>query len=91
MIPRACNQSAIVGSTMKQSPTPICEPADLEAHRLVSLKALAKTLETTRTSARRWLQESGIRPVAIGRGRNGAIRYRWDEVRTWLESRQAVS
>lgn len=62
----------------------------IDAHRLVSLKALAQMLDTTRTSARRWLQEAGVQPVAIGRGRNGAIRYRWRDVQTWMENLQPV-
>ena len=75
---------------MRTKSPPISEPIDLESQRLVSLKAMAKVLDTTRTSARRWLREAGVRPVAIGRGRNGAIRYRWREVQSWLDSRQAV-
>ena len=75
---------------MRPKSPPISEPIDLESQRLVSLKAMAKVLDTTRTSARRWLREAGVRPVAIGRGRNGAIRYRWREVQSWLDSRQAV-
>ena len=55
-------------------------------HLTVSLKTLAKHLDAHRTSVRRWLQEAGIKPVAVGRGRKGAIRYRWAEVRDWLES-----
>ena len=54
--------------------------------QLVSLKTLADRLDAHRTTVRRWLQEAGIKPVAVGRGRKGAIRYRWAEVRDWLES-----
>lgn len=56
----------------------------------VSLKTLAEQLDTTRSSVRRWLREAGIRPIAIGRGRKGAIRYRWSDVRDWIESRSYV-
>jgi hypothetical protein len=56
----------------------------------ISLKTLAEQLDTTRSSVRRWLREAGIRPIAIGRGRKGAIRYRWSDVRDWLESRAYV-
>ena len=56
----------------------------------VSLKTLANQLDTSRTSVRRWLAHAGIRPVAVGRGRNGAIRYRWREVKRWLDSLQHV-
>jgi len=52
----------------------------------VSLKTLAQMLDAHRSSVRRWLQQAGIRPIAFGRGRNGAIRYKWREVRDWMES-----
>jgi hypothetical protein len=58
--------------------------------RAVSLKAIADLLDTTRSSARRWLKEAGIRPISLGRGAKGAIRYRWTEVEAWLKSRQHV-
>jgi len=61
-----------------------------EELRTVSLKTVAELLDTTRTSARRWLKEAGIQPIAIGRGRKGAIRYRWADVAAWLGSRQHV-
>ena len=61
-----------------------CEPL------AISLRTLAEQLDTTRSSVRRWLSEAGIRPIAIGRGRKGAIRYRWSDVRDWLESRSLV-
>lgn len=54
----------------------------------VSLKTLAQMLDAHRSSVRRWLQEAGIRPVVLGRGRNGAIRYRWQEIQAWLHSRE---
>jgi hypothetical protein len=63
---------------------------ETEDFRTVSLRALADILDTTRSSARRWLREAGIKPIVIGRGRNGAIRYRWKEVKEWLESRERV-
>jgi predicted DNA-binding transcriptional regulator AlpA len=65
-----------------------CAPP--EAFRAVSLKAIAELLDTTRSSARRWLKEAGIRPISLGRGAKGAIRYRWSEVEAWLKSRQYV-
>ena len=58
--------------------------------RAVSLKAIADLLDTTRSSARRWLKEAGIRPISLGRGAKGAIRYRWTEVEAWLKSRHSV-
>ena len=56
--------------------------------RAVSLKVIAELLDTTRSSARRWLKEAGVRPISLGRGAKGAIRYRWSEVEAWLKSRQ---
>jgi hypothetical protein len=61
-----------------------------EELRAVSLKAIADLLDTTRSSARRWLREAGVHPLSIGRGAKGAIRYRWTEVEMWLRSRQYV-
>jgi len=46
----------------------------------VSLKTLAQMLDVHRSSVRRWLQQAGVRPIAFGRGRNGAIRYKWRDV-----------
>ncbi len=34
----------------------------------MSLKAIADLLDTTRSSARRWLREAGIHPISLGRG-----------------------
>ena len=56
----------------------------------VSLNTLAGMPDAHRSSVRRWLQEAGIRPIVLGRGRNGAIRYRWRDVRNWLDSRKGV-
>ena len=56
----------------------------------VSLKTLAGMLDAHRSSVRRWLQQAGIRPIALGKGRNGAIRYRWRDVREWLDSLEAI-
>ena len=56
----------------------------------VSLQTLSRLLDAHRSSVRRWLQDAGIRPIALGRGRNGSIRYRWCDVEQWLVSRQNV-
>jgi hypothetical protein len=61
-----------------------------EEFRAVSLKSIAELLDTTRSSARRWLKEAGVRPLSFGRGAKGAIRCRWTEVEVWLQSRQYV-
>jgi len=55
---------------------------------VVSLGTLADMLDAHRSSVRRWLREAGIRPIVLGRGRNGAIRYRWWEINEWLKSRE---
>ncbi len=65
-------------------------PSDGEDHRLISLKSLSKLLDAHRQSVRRWLNEAGIRAVVMGRGRNGAIRYRWCDIERWLEQREEV-
>ena len=56
----------------------------------VSLKTLAQLLDAHRSSVRRWLRDAGVRPVSLGRGRNGAIRYRWRDIEAWLASRASV-
>jgi len=64
-------------------------PDNDENKRLaVSLNTLAHVLDAHRSSVRRWLQEAGIKPFALGRGRNGAIRYRWRDINEWLRSRE---
>ena len=52
----------------------------------ISLKTLAQKLDAHRSSVRRWLQQAGIHPIGIGKGRNGAIRYRWPDIQKWLDS-----
>ena len=59
--------------------------------RLVSLKTLAEMWDADRSTVRRWLKAADIEPVAIGRGRNGAIRYRWHEIEGWLDSLEHVN
>jgi len=58
--------------------------------RIISLKSIANLMDTTRSSARRWLKEAGIKPVCLGRGPKGAIRYRWQDIEAWLNSREYV-
>ena len=60
------------------------------ARLTISLKTLSILLDAHRSSVRRWLSEAGINPIAIGRGRKGAIRYRWRDVERWLESLKTV-
>ncbi len=64
---------------------------DREDKRItVSLKTLALMLDASRSSVRRWLIEGGIKPIAVGHGPKGAIRYRWTDVKEWIETRQYV-
>lgn len=64
----------------------VVKPAPRDAQPLtVSLKSLAERLDAHRSSVRRWLRDAGVRPVALGRGRRGAIRYRWADIRAWLD------
>ena len=56
----------------------------------VSLPTLARLLDAHRSSVRRWLRRAGIRPLAIGPGEEGAIRYRWRDIQAWLDSRDYV-
>jgi len=58
--------------------------------RTLSLKSIAELLDTTRTSARRWLKEAGIKPISFGHGANGAIRYKWQDIELWFNSREYV-
>jgi hypothetical protein len=57
---------------------------------VVSLKTLADMLDAHRSSVRRWLHDAGIRPIALGRGKNGAIRYYWTDVKDWLDSLKTI-
>lgn len=53
----------------------------------VSLKTLSIILDAHRSSVRRWLTKDGIKPLVMGHGKNGAIRYRWKDIHDWLNSR----
>jgi hypothetical protein len=56
----------------------------------VSLKSLSEMLDAHRSSVRRWLTQAGIKPVSLGKGKNGAIRYKWEEVKSWLDSMEHI-
>lgn len=56
----------------------------------VSLKTLSGLLDAHRSSVRRWLKDAGVKPIAMGRGKNGAIRYKWKDVESWLDSQHYV-
>lgn len=61
-----------------------------DAMRLVSLKTLANIADAHPTTVRRWLRVAQVKPVVIGRGRAGAIRYRWRDVCDWLNALEQV-
>ena len=71
--------------------TTLVEDPTVPERLTVSLKTLAKLLDAHRSSVRRWLSQAGVRPIALGRGHNGAIRYRWSDVQNWLQSQDYVS
>ena len=56
-------------------------------NRLVSLKTLALEWDADPSSVRRWLEEAGIVPIALGNGPRGAIRFKREEVDQWVSSR----
>ncbi len=58
--------------------------------RMICLKNLAQMLDCHRRSARRWLDEAGISPLALGSGPKGGIRYLWSEVEPWIEGLKRV-
>jgi phage terminase Nu1 subunit (DNA packaging protein) len=75
---------------MSAKPPTLAEGSAVPERLTVSIKKLSELLDAHRSSVRRWLSEAGVRPVALGRGRNGAIRYRWSDVQNWLRSREYV-
>ena len=56
----------------------------------VSLKTLSNMLDAHRSSVRRWLRDAGVRPIVLGRGRNGAIRYLWHDIQNWLNTKEFI-
>ena len=74
--------------TMRETET--SPQLDQQSRLIVSLKSLAVMLDAHRSSVRRWLTEAGIHPIVVGRGRNAAVRYRWHDIKRWLETRQEI-
>ncbi len=56
----------------------------------VSLTTLAQLLDAHRGSVRRWLRDARIQPIALSPHRNGAIRYFWKEIQSWLAKLERV-
>jgi len=57
----------------------------------VRLKTLAQLLDAHRSSVRRWLRDAGIQAIALSPHRNGAIRYYWKEIQSWLAKLERVN
>jgi len=76
---------------MSAKKTILVEGPDTPERLTVSIKTLAKLLDAHRSSVRRWLIQAGVRPIAMGRGHNGAIRYHWSDIKVWLQTRDYVS
>ena len=55
-------------------------------YQLINLKTIAALVDADRTTVRRWLCRAKICPLAVGKGRNGAVRYRWRDIRQWLDT-----
>jgi len=64
--------------------------ANGNARLAVSLGTLSILLDAHRSSVRRWLRAAGVKPIVCGSGRKGAIRYRWDDIQAWLDSRDRI-
>ncbi len=58
-----------------------------KADRMVSLKVIADRWQVDRSTARRILRQAGIRPIILGTGRNGSIRYVVKEIEAWVSTR----
>ena len=56
----------------------------------ITLKRLASRLDADRSSIRRWLDEAGVNPIAMGNGPRSAIRFKVSDIETWLNSRPKV-
>ena len=67
------------------------KPTATRGRQLVSLKSLATMWDCHRETARRRLREAGIQPVALGRGKNGAIRFRSSEVEEFVARLEHVN
>jgi DNA-binding transcriptional regulator YhcF (GntR family) len=53
---------------------------------LVSVKTLAARWDCSRTTVSRLLEDAGVEPVFLGKGRNGSKRYRKKDVDAFLKS-----
>ncbi len=71
----------------KPSPSNVQDSGDRQK-LAVSLKTLAHMLDAHRSTVHRWLDEAGVRPIVLGRGRRGAVRYWWKDIERWLISRE---
>jgi biotin operon repressor len=54
--------------------------------RFVSVKTLAQQWDCSRTAVNRMLQQAGVQAFYFGQGRNGAKRYRVEDVERFLST-----
>ena len=59
--------------------------------QLISVKTLAKQWDCSRTTVSRLLEEAGVEPVFLGKGRNGAKRYLKRDVDGFLRSLERLT
>lgn len=82
--PRAA--SACVGTRgPRQRAAGVAEGADSDA-LFVSVKTLARQWDCSRTTVCRLLEQAGVPAFFLGKGRNGAKRYRKVDVDAFLQS-----
>ena len=86
LVPNSEQNFEVDSSSMMRQQGKNNQSTNIEQRLTVSLKTLASMLDAHRSSVRRWLQKAGIRPLSLGEGRHGAIRYRWRDIESWLES-----
>jgi hypothetical protein len=58
--------------------------------RFLSLRTISRRVDADASSVRRWLAEAGVPAVVMGKGRHAAIRFRLEDVETWLKSRERI-
>jgi hypothetical protein len=81
---RSIRESALRSQRPEDNPI-LPEPASADA-RFVSVKTLARQWDCSRTTVCRLLEEAGVPAFFLGKGRNGAKRYREADVEAFLRS-----
>ena len=70
---------------VRQSAPAVAEESGSDA-LFVSVKTLARQWDCSRTTVCRLLEQAGVQAFFLGKGRNGAKRYRKADVDTFLQS-----